>query len=402
MRIDLQCAGASAAPVIKALLHKSCKVRPNRVAIPAMLLAMAIATPVTIVAQPITPTPFADAPRPATPNYAEASAWAVLPWAPGAAAARPAGEAVYAVNPAEGVDVFYVQPTTYHGPNWNQSLDDAKVNAWTDISVIARQASAFNACCRLFAPRYRQASSLAFASRNGDGEKAYGLAYEDVAKAFDYYLAHYNHGRPFILAGHSQGALMIYWLLERKIDGTPLKDRMVAAYPIGVAASEGEFGRTYKTIPFCAKPDSTRCIVSWNSFEAGSDVATYVQRSESRYVQRYGDAPGRDLVCINPLTFDRSKPAADAAANLGALPGDPKPGDAALSVLPPLKVHAVGAACRGGVLMVEPSADPGFHPTPLPGGLLHMHDIDLFYANLRANAALRAAAYLAKSGAPKD
>jgi hypothetical protein len=195
---------------------------------------------------------------------------------------------------------------------------------------------------------------------------------------------------------------MIYWLMERKIDATPLKDRMVAAYPIGVAASEGEFGRTYKTVPFCAEPDSTGCIVSWNSFEAGSDVAAYVQRSESRYVQRYGDAPGRDLVCINPLTFDRSRPAADATANLGALAGDPKPGDVALRVLPALKVHAVGATCRDGVLMVDPSADAGFHPTPLPGGLLHMHDIDLFYANLRANAALRAAAYLAKGGPPKD
>jgi len=357
---------------------------------------MAAFSPCSAFAQPPAPPPFDSTPAPAPPNYTEASAWAALPRSPGAAAARPAGETRFAADPAKGVDVFYIQPTTYHGPGWNQSLDDANTNAWTDVSVVARQASAFNTCCRLFAPRYRQASSIAFAAKNGDAQKAYDLAYQDVAKAFDYYLAHYNHGRPFILAGHSQGALMIYWLLERKIDGTPLKDKLVAAYPIGVAAFQGEFGRTYKTIPFCAKPDSVGCIVTWNSYEAGSDVAGFIQRQQVRYVQRYGDAPGREIVCVNPLTFDLSKPAADATANLGALPGDPKPGDAASSVLPALKPGVVGAFCKDGILMVQPAPDPTFHPTALAGGMLHMHDIDLFYANLRANAALRAAAYLAK------
>jgi hypothetical protein len=71
-------------------------------------------------------------------------------------------------------------------------------------------------------------------------------------------------------------------------------------------------------------------------------------------------------------------------------------GDAQLSVLPALKPDAVGADCRDGVLMVQPSPDPGLHPTALPGGMLHMRDFDLFYANLRDNAALRAAADLAK------
>ena len=368
----------------------------NRRIIQLMMAVVAIASPSASFAQPIAPTSFEGTPKPAPPNYSEASAWAALPSAPGAAAARPAGEAAFTADATKDVDVFYVQPTTYHGPGWNQSLDDAKTNAWTDISVVARQASAFNVCCRLYAPRYRQASSVAFSANNGDGEKAYELAYQDVAKAFDDYLAHYSHGRPFILAGHSQGALMIYWLLERKIDATPLKDRLVAAYAIGVAGFEGEFGRTYKTIPFCAEPDSTGCIVSWNSFEAGSNVDAFIRTSQSRYVRRYGDAPGRDMVCINPLTFDRSKPAADAAANLGALPGDPHPGDPALAILPALTLHAVGAVCRDGVLMVDPSPNPSFHPAPLAGGMLHMHDIDLFYANLRANAALRSAAYLAK------
>ncbi len=188
---------------------------------------------------------------------------------------------------------------------------------------------------------------------------------------------------------------MIYWLLERKIDGTPLQKQLVAAYSPGVAASEGDAGRTYKTITFCDKPDSTGCIVTWNSYAEGSDVEAFIKRSESRYTQRYGDAPGKAMVCINPLTFDRAKPAADAAANLGALTGEATEGP-----LQSLEPHAVGAVCRNGVLMVQPSADPTFRPTELPGGLLHMHDIDLFYANIRANASLRAAAFLAQNPKP--
>src|SRR3546814_15517433 len=86
-------------------------------------------------------------------------------------------------------------------------MADAATRRWTDLSVTARQASLFDACCRRFMPRYRQASSRAFAERLGDGAKAYALAYGDVLRAFRSYVAHDNHGRPFIIAGHSQGAL---------------------------------------------------------------------------------------------------------------------------------------------------------------------------------------------------
>ena len=327
---------------------------------------------------------------PPAPDYADPSAWAVLPSHPGAAALAPGGQTSGGRRSAPRVDVFYIHPTTYRGAAWNQRIDDSETNAWTDISVIARQASAFNACCLIYAPRYRQAATGALASTDGSGDKAYALAYQDVKTAFDYYLAHFNHGRPFILAGHSQGALMIYWLLEREIDGTPLKDRMVAAYAIGVAASQGDFGRTYKTIPVCAAPDSTGCVVTWNSFAEGADPSAYIVRSQARYLKRYGDPSGKSLVCVNPLTFDLTRPGAPASANLGALVGEPAPGP-----LAPLKINAVGAACQDGVLRVQASPDPTFKPTTLSGGVLHMHDIDLFYGNLRANAVLRTKAFLA-------
>ena len=40
----------------------------------------------------------------------------------------------------------------------------------------------------------------------------------------------------------------------------------------------------------------------------------------------------------------------------------------------------------------------GYAVVPLPGGMLHFNDFDLFYANIRLNAVARADAFLALSG----
>ena len=155
-------------------------------------------------------------------------------------------------NPA--VDVFYVHPTTSKSREvWNQDLADAAENRWADESVVARQASVFTGCCRVFSPRYRAATAKAFTSPAGR-DAAFELAFSDIERAFDWYLAHENHGRPFIIAGHSQGAFHMATLLERRIDGTRLQRQMVAAYIIGINLAEGDFGRRFKPVKPCARP----------------------------------------------------------------------------------------------------------------------------------------------------
>lgn len=321
------------------------------------------------------PLDFAAEVHPPAPDYAAAASWAARPGAEGLAAAVPPNATPAATRPA--VDVFFVHPTTYRSKTrWNPAVDDAETNDWTGRSVVARQASAFNGCCRIFAPRYRQASLRAFSAMAGDGGKAYDLAYGDVLRAFDYYLAHDNHGRPFILAGHSQGALHVFGLLRDRIDGTPLGQRMVAAYILGFGISEGDFGTTFHTVKPCTTPAQVRCVIGWNSFLDGSDTAGYITRSQARFVAAYGDRPGKALLCFNPL----------AGAAFGALPA----GDT--GVLPSLRAGAVTAHCEGGVLLVSP--DMALSLTPLPGGNMHYHDIALFYADIRADAARRAQAFL--------
>ena len=59
-------------------------------------------------------------------------------------------------------DVFFIYPTTYFGDHWNAAVDDAKTNRATDEGPILNQASAFNLCCRVYAPRYRQMTFSGF------------------------------------------------------------------------------------------------------------------------------------------------------------------------------------------------------------------------------------------------
>lgn len=348
----------------------------RRVALILGFLALVIASP-AIGRQA---SAFATQAPPPALDYAKPASWAAF-----------ASKGVGAIaGKGQKVDVFYIHPTTFRSAErWNGDPADAVLNAWTDGSAIARQASPFVACCRLFAPRYRQASTLALSKIATDGGKAFDLAYGDVERAFDYYLAHENKGRPFIVVGHSQGGSHVARLVERRIDGKPLQKQLVAAYAIGFNLAEGDFPLTYKTVPVCRKPDQLHCLVQWNAVLGSADLDMISKASSARFTALHGDAPGATTLCINPLTFDADKPAADATASLGAIPGAP---DASPMRAP--QKGKVAARCDRGFLVVTP--DPSLDLQPLPGGSMHFHDIGLFWSDVQANASLRAKSAVAK------
>ena len=155
---------------------------------------------------------FSDVPSPAPPDYANPAHWAALPERDDLADTLAVGATDLQATAA--VDVFFVHPTTFVSADaWNQSLDDTTTNETTDRMVMQGQASVFNACCRIYAPRYRQATLAAFFVEVDSAAQALDLAYSDVVAAFRYYLATFNHGRPFVLAGHSQGSRHLDFLL---------------------------------------------------------------------------------------------------------------------------------------------------------------------------------------------
>lgn len=340
-----------------------------------MKLRLALAVALTAIAAPA----LANAPA---PDYAQARYWSTVENLPQGASATKA---------LRNVDVFWIHPTTTRSPtDLNHDPLDPAVLEWTEESAVQRQASAFSGCCRVFAPRYRAATSKALMAP-ATRERAFALAYADIERAFDWYLAHENKGRPFIIAGHSQGGAHTATLLEKRIRGTMLQGRMVAAYVIGINLMEGDLAPRLAGIPFCDTPAQTGCFVQWNSVLAGSDNGPTLKAYAAAFAAQNGGKDGGKPLCVNPVTFHTRRPLSLSSEARGTVTGDP-----GFGAMGPLKAGAVAAECRDGLLTVWTT--PALGLKPLPGGSMHYHDVGLFWADISANAALRAQAWLKAHG----
>ncbi len=337
--------------------------------------------------------PFDAAHVPPEPDYTSADAWLAYPGRNGLERSTPPG--VAAIDEANApADVFFIHPTTYQQSDvWNVAYNKSSE---FDPAVLLGQASAFNGCCRIFAPHYRQASLRAL----DNSRPAVALAYADVARAFRYYIAHQNNGRPFLIAAHSQGAMHAVKLLQAEILGTPRQARLVAAYVIG-AYAPADFGTI--GLPVCDGARETGCILSWNTSQTGRTGAFQLVRDKTYWWRGSEKSAGQPpAICVNPLTW-RREAVAPAAANPGSLPFPKGRADEPGRTLPALTPHLTGAVCDESLLKVDIpwSAPSGFHDAlSLLYGSYHLGDYGIFYAAVRHNAAERVAAWEAKRRQP--
>lgn len=331
--------------------------------------------------------PFSPASAPPAPDYARPDAWSAWPGTPSRADEVPADAGARDNQAVAKADVFFIQPTTYLiGTGWNAAYDAGGLTRrMLEDGVLPDQASAFNGCCRIYAPRYRQAALAAFFGETPDGDAALNLAYADVLRAFDFYIAHENHGRPFIIAAHSQGSLHAMRLIQERVIGTPLARRLVAVYAIGSFLPTDIQGLG---MPVCGSARQTGCAIDWNSVSPDGAQARLHGGGLIWLNGRYQPFGAHTVVCVNPLDW-RQDAAAPASANLGAVP--PAKGAA----LPRPVAGQIDAACKAGMLQVDmPSGLAGEFLSPLTrGGVYHVLDYNLFYMNIRQNAAARVAAF---------
>ncbi len=322
--------------------------------------------------------PFEQTTSPPAPDYGRPGAWLAFPGRNGLERSTPPG--MRPVDEAKApADVFFIHPTTYlKNDVWNAG---SGVHGPYDEPVLLGQLSAFNGCCRLYAPRYRQASLHAL----GKSQPAVDLAYGDVERAFRYYIDHENHGRPFIIASHSQGTAHAIRLLQRQVLGTPLQKQLVAAYLIGGFAPSN-FSQA--GLPICKSAHQTGCVISWNTSQTGRTGAFKITHDVT-YWWRGAERKSGTLaaICIDPLTWTQTG-AAPASANLGALAFPTAPFPATAATLPALAPHLTGAGCKDGLLDVDvPNSPAGFHDSlSLLFGSYHRSDYGLFYAAIRTNA----------------
>jgi len=338
--------------------------------------------------------PFDPATAPPAPDYDEPSSWAARPDRRDAADVRPAGDPPAPDPSTLAVDAFFVHPTTYWsgGAGWNAPIDEPESRELTESGVMRHQASAFNECCRVYAPFYRQATLYAYLDTEGDGQRALELAYDDVRRAFICFIAQ-TGDRPFVLAGHSQGTTHLIRLVQEEVIGTPRAARLVAAYMIGQSVPPSLDG-----LEVCAGPSDTGCYVGWNSMTTESDGEGWRTMSEVWLDGGWRTFPGPHPVCVNPLSWIPDGGHVAASANLGGM-AFAEPDGPMLALVPGL----TDARCDDGRLFItRPDRSAGDFSVFTNRGDFHLYDYNLFYANIRANAAERVRAYLSErpEGAP--
>lgn len=342
------------------------------------------------------PTHFAESPSPPKPDYSDESNWCALPHRVDEADQAPKGfqpggarrqadiqpvkgkvagyDAQAATDEGVRADVFYVHPTIFSDKpktefKWNQDLRDPELNRLVDELPIRYQASAFNAAGHVYAPRYRQAHYSVFLTLHlEDKKQALDLAYADVEASFDYFIKHYNQGRPYVLAGHSQGTLHLARLLRQRIIGTPLQQHLVAAYLPGMPIPPDSLAG----LPVCQDSTDTGCWMSWRTYRWG------YQPVQSPNTQS-------EPVCVNPISW-LYEGTGKSDSIQGYVPRRHHKG-AVVKPFGRIYPHRCDAATYRGILWV--------HRPRFPGSFLirsanyHAGDINLFYMDVRFNAALR-------------
>ncbi len=188
-------------------------------------------------------------------------------------------------------DVFYILPTCI----WDWSDENGVVQNYADpFNEEQREAmrpsyelaeDIFASQSNYYAPYYRQISLNSWLEGENCVAERFPAAMEDIKLAFEYFIEEYNCGRPFIIAGFSQGGKCVVELL--KIMPDSLYSRMVAAYAIGYKVSAEEV-EEYSTITLASGQDDLGSVISYNSVENELGVSGMLSPT---------------VACINPINW---------------------------------------------------------------------------------------------------
>ncbi|MBR3557661.1 MAG: DUF3089 domain-containing protein [Bacteroidales bacterium] len=294
------------------------------------------------------------------------------------------------------VDTFYVYATEYILGSFEEGAPDFatidNVEMREGVKVEYRDhASAFAEATNVFLPYYRQ-SGLKYAgeifNKTGSADGAFmGMPIGDITAALDYYFENCNGGRPFIIAGHSQGSAMVLMLLRTYFKDHPeYYARMLAAYTIGYSVTKNYLAAN-PHLKFATGETDTGVIIAFNT-EGPKNVE----------LKAHNVVVLPETMSINPLNWKLDETYAPASMNLGSIILDEKTGEPSIG--------DVGADAQidldRGVVVTHaqvPAVDEYTAKVSAeffgPDGR-HAYDYMYYYKNIKANVAKRVAAYLSK------
>ena len=212
-------------------------------------------------------------------------------------------------NTDKAVDTFFIYPTVYINPEPDAPkivpVEDPILRTCVE-NHYSQAPFLFEDLTNLYEPYYRQSNLCALEGKGPEEIMAFQLREQrtNVYAALDYFFEHYNNGRPFILAGHSQGSVMLkIALCDYFLEHTDYLERMVAAYVIGFSITPDDL-EANPALKFAEGADDTGVIVSWNTEGPGN-------KNEKNAVVL------ENAISINPLNWKRDDTYAPASENLG-------------------------------------------------------------------------------------
>ena len=311
------------------------------------------------------------------PHYSQEDSWLQLP------------------EITKDVDTFYIYSTVYVESSFEEGAPDYATLDNLEMSIGAlgeyvTNASVYEDSTNVFVPFYRQ-SGMKYAGevaeKTGDIDAALsGISYEDIRAALDYYFENCNNGRPFIIAGHSQGSAMVKYVLKNYFKEHPdYYERMIAAYAIGFSITKQDL-EAYPYLKFATGESDTGVIVSWNT-----EGPKNVEENAHNVVVL------PNAISINPLNWKLDDTYAPASENLGSLMLNSETGD--------YEITDVGADAQivleRGVVVTNTAYDQYAAAEFFGPQSFHEDDYTLYYNNIKDNVAKRIAAYQALTeGAP--
>ena len=188
------------------------------------------------------------------------------------------------------VDIFYIISTetgdyidasgiTRHfADTYNDSLRAPMLAEMMGVDALVGEKFNF------YSPYYRQCSLQTYADDSLITARM-PLPTEDIRTAFYFYTEKYNRNRPFILAGFSQGAMILTELLKDLRPET--YSRLIAAYVIGATIDTATVNDNKYLVP-AQGADDTGVTICYNSVREPSCALRMFDHS---------------AVCINPVSW---------------------------------------------------------------------------------------------------
>ena len=292
--------------------------------------------------------PLEQGPIPAAPDYADSTQWFVCN--------RGAEVDLFYIISTETADHMVGEDTCHFADTKDEYLRGRMKHEMHAVD------SFYSGKLNYYSPYYRQVSMQSWATEEMALSRL-PLAMSDCRRSWDYYLKHLNQGRPFILAGFSQGAHALMDIMRYMPDS--VASRMVAVYIIGYKVTAADTAACHYLRPAQGATDTgvTICFNSVKSLESEIPVVS-----------------GGNLFCINPVNWRT-----DTVSSPFVLYGRKKNDTLSARLDPESRLLLID-----GYKIDRPMAVIG-----RPGNYHHL-ELKFFYPYIRQNMADRVAAFMRK------